>query len=151
LSKNVNLFDPATGEKVMVATVRDGRNRHIGQPRVVDHALLTILGRTGGKIGFLFWLMEGSTTLNFIPKSYIKLSHIHRNTVNSYLHILCDEGFIRSAKLVTVRGVYNGYMINPRLFRKGINLDRQLDMIDDWDKEVCIILGSREKIDDKRS
>jgi len=147
LPKKVNLFDSTTGEKLMVATVSDGRNRHIGQPRVVDHSLLTILGRTGGKFGFLFWLMESSTTMNFIPKSYIKLSHIHRNSVNSYLHSLCDDGFIRKAKLVTVRGFYDGYMINPRLFRKGINLDRQLDMMDDWDKEICIILGNREKIE----
>lgn len=147
MSKKVNLFDSATGEKLMIATVSDGRNRHIGQPRVIDHTLLTILGRTGGKVGFLFWLMEAATTMNFIPKSYIKLSPIHRNTVNSMLHKLCDDGFIRTAKLVTVRGVYSGYMINPRLFRKGINLDRQLDMIDDWDKENCIILGNREKIE----
>ena len=68
---------------------------------------------------------------------------LHRNTYYKYIKILIADSVIKEALFVDKRGSYKGYMVNPRLFRKHIDITRQALMISDYDQENVIILADR--------
>jgi len=132
-----DLWDAGSGEKVCVAIANNGlRRRHLGNPRVIDALQLKYLfSANNAKRSVLFWMYDCCNTSNFFGKALLVDIPLHRNTVNRAVNELIADNQIKPATLANNRGVYHGYMINPRLFRKNIDLDKRLDMIDDYDKE----------------
>jgi len=143
-----DLRDAETGEKVYVAVANEiVRHKHIGNPRVIDARQLRYLfGANNAKRSVLFWIYDCCNTSNFVNKKMLVDIPLHRNTINNAINGLISDNQIKSAMMITNRGIQHGYMINPRLFRKNINLENRESLIDDYDKEDVKIF-TKEKVD----
>jgi len=132
-----DLWDAKSGERVCVAIANDTvYHGYVGNPRVIDAKQLRYLfGANNSKRSVLFWMYDCCNTSNFVNKKMLLDLPMHRNTLNIALNGLIADNQIKTATMINDRGIQHGYMINPRLFRKSINLENRADLMSDYEKE----------------